>query len=415
MIKTLFTLWLFLSISFVFGNQLLINLPADSWYTVKNSKMRVVCDPNVNSYECESVQSAWSGGAYDPIEHQMIIWGGGHQDSHDNSVYTFDIETLKWKRLMSNTGSYADKDPLSNGDPAARHTYDGLAYVGHAKRLFAYGGSRAGSGSGTELTWTANLQTKSWSNMRPKGSNGPTTACCNFTSEYDPISKKVYMRDPNYLYAYDYDNNSWNVVLEESHNWDAHKGVVDTKRHLLFNIGSGKFLVYDIAGKKNAKNQWNTSGGGSVIGSKYAAAAYDSKADKIVAWVGGGPYVLDLDKKSWSRKASSGAPGSGLGNGTFGRWRYIPEYNVFILINGVDSDVYFYKHSAGNGSQYNYTTVIDPKKKVKITSNYSSIFLPDYSNMLMKNRDGLLYTIKGIKENISENTIILDQRIPHEQ
>ena len=35
--------------------------------------------------------------------------------------------------------------------------------------------------------------------------------------------------------------------------------------------------------------------------------------------------------------------------GTYGRWRYIPRVNAFILVNDVDENVYFYKHTGGCG------------------------------------------------------------------
>jgi hypothetical protein len=35
--------------------------------------------------------------------------------------------------------------------------------------------------------------------------------------------------------------------------------------------------------------------------------------------------------------------------GTYGRWRYIARLNVFVLVNSVDDDVRFYKHTAGCG------------------------------------------------------------------
>jgi len=339
------------------ANQTLINLPADSWYTATNTKMSAVCDPSDNAYQCQSVQTAWSGGTYDPVGKRMIVWGGGHVDSPDNAVYCFNIATLSWRREINSTGSSASQDPLPNGDPAARHTYDGVAFLTHANRMFEYGGSQAGNGYGTSVTWTLDMAAKTWSNMKPAGSHGPTTDCCNFSGEYDPISKLVFMHDPNNLYTYDYDNNRWTIALVQSEGWSAHKGVVDTKRRLYFTIGSGELLVYDIVGKKEVTSQWTAANNSSATGGGYAAAGYDTKADKIVVWKGGAPWVLDLDAKTWTQKSGTGAPGSGLSNGTFGRFRYIPEDNVFILVNGIDQDVRFYKHTAGAGAAVEYASI----------------------------------------------------------
>ncbi|HKP95222.1 MAG TPA: hypothetical protein VJ385_05640, partial [Fibrobacteria bacterium] len=36
--------------------------------------------------------------------------------------------------------------------------------------------------------------------------------------------------------------------------------------------------------------------------------------------------------------------------GTYGRWRYVAKYNVFVLVNATDSSVYLYRPSAGTGT-----------------------------------------------------------------
>ena len=46
---------------------------------------------------------------------------------------------------------------------------------------------------------------------------------------------------------------------------------------------------------------------------------------------------------------ASAEPTSETSGGTYGRWRYVDAYNVFILVNSVDENVYFYKHTPGCG------------------------------------------------------------------
>ncbi|MBP7291617.1 MAG: hypothetical protein KBB21_33620 [Nannocystaceae bacterium] len=97
-------------------------------------------------------------------------------------------------------------------------------------------------------------------------------------------------------------------------------------------------------------------GGTSEGGSEGSGTATTGNVDRplgcnpaerqMVAWLGGGPYVLDLATKAWTRKSGTDAPVDDLAYGSFGRWRYLCEYNVFILVNSMD-DVYFYKHTAG--------------------------------------------------------------------
>ena len=56
-----------LAVVFCFSNPTIINLPANSWYKVPNSKMRPVCATTASSYGCWCVMVAWNGGAYDPV------------------------------------------------------------------------------------------------------------------------------------------------------------------------------------------------------------------------------------------------------------------------------------------------------------------------------------------------------------
>lgn len=340
------------------ANPLLRDLPADTWYRAPATKLRGLCPsesqfPGVRGGSgCAMVMGAWSGGAYDEAGKRLWIWGGGHGDYSGNELYAFDVEKLAWSRVTDPSPVTAlSADPMPDGNPISRHTYDGLAFISHANRFFGYGGSMAGNGYGTEVTWTFDPAARKWRNMAPAGSgNRPTTNCCNFTGEYDPATRKVFLRDPNWLCAYDYDRNAWTRVKSWEHTWGPGKGVVDTKRRLLFTIGSKEFLVYDIASGQDVSADWKTSGGDSLINGYGAGAAYDSRADRLVGWMGGGVFTLNMETKVWSRMSAQGSPAKQIETGTYGRFRYVPDDNVFILANGVDEDVYFYKPASGGGS-----------------------------------------------------------------
>ncbi|PIE85143.1 hypothetical protein CSA08_03290, partial [Candidatus Gracilibacteria bacterium] len=73
-----------------------------TWYEVPNSKMKDVIHPygfkEVRGWSGpKAIIGARSGGAYDKLRKKLIIWGGGHQDYAGNEIYSFDINTLKWK------------------------------------------------------------------------------------------------------------------------------------------------------------------------------------------------------------------------------------------------------------------------------------------------------------------------------
>jgi len=355
--------------SLAVANQFLRDLPADSWYRAPNTKMRAVC-PSDSQYPeirgstgCATVMDGWGGGAYDSAGKRLWVWGGGHGNYYGNEIYAFDLEKLAWSRVTDPSPvTTLSADPLPDGNPISRHTYDGLAFITHANRFFGYGGSMAGDGYGTEVTWTFDPVAKQWHNMAPAGSgNSPTTACCNFNGEYDPATRKIFMRDPNWLCAYDYDKNEWTHVRAWDHTWGPGKGVIDGKRHLLFTIGSQEFLVYDIAADKDISAAWKTTGGDSLINGYGVGAAFDSRADHLMGWIGGGVFMLDMDSKVWTRMSAVGAPVNQIAQGTFGRFRYDSDDGVFILANGVDEDMYFYKPPSGAGAAVKAVTGSRPR------------------------------------------------------
>ena len=67
-------------------------------------------------------------------------------------LYAFDLREGRWSRLTDPTSvpdaSVLNQDPMPDGSPISRHTYDGVEYLTHLDALFGHGGSRARDGSG---------------------------------------------------------------------------------------------------------------------------------------------------------------------------------------------------------------------------------------------------------------------------
>ncbi|MFC1479748.1 hypothetical protein ACFL6F_04040 [Planctomycetota bacterium] len=122
--------------------------------------------------------------------------------------------------------------------------------------------------------------------------------------------------------------------------------VVDPKRHVLVGAGHKHVSVWNI-GKKNYKRQdLKTTGGDNVIKHNDPGVDYDPVCDKIVAWHGGSVYELDMDTKVWTEHKAEGFPKPSKW-GTFGRWKYVPIVNAYIVVNNINENVYFYKLTAG--------------------------------------------------------------------
>lgn len=325
-------------------------MPENSWLEIPNSRLDSVAADAAKYSDLQGYMGiagilAYSGGVYDNKRNRLVIWGGGHGDYLGNEMYAFDAESLFWERLTDPSIPNLDEQVNSDGTPNSRHTYNGLAYIEHADRFFASGGSLAGPGScGADKTWTFDFDTKQWTDMDP--GVRPKTDCEN-VSAYDPESKKVWWFDLSGLWSYNYDKNKWkqrNDVFLSSRT-----AVVDTKRGLLVVVGQGEVVSYNLRGGDYREHDWKTIGGEGLVNQSSPGLAYDPVSDRIVGWAGGSVYSLNLDAKTWTEHKASGGPNADSLNDVYGLWRYVPSLNAFIIMPGVKKNVYFYKLTAGKG------------------------------------------------------------------
>ena len=118
---------------------------------------------------------------------------------------------------------------------------------------------------------------------------------------------------------------------------------IDAKRRKFVMIGDG-VQVIDLA--TNTIKTMQTSNTPAFVTSKQSPGiAYDPVADKIVAWHGGsGVYTLDMDTGAWTQVATNQGPtAAGQQWGTFGRWGYVPQYRVFVLVNDIDQNAWVFR------------------------------------------------------------------------
>lgn len=93
---------------------------------------------------------------------------------------------------------------------------------------------------------------------------------------------------------------------------------------------------------------FQASGDTQIIDKEAPGFAYHPGTDSAIAWFGGETvYQLNLDTWHWQAKTAASdnqtIPAQGVSRGTFGRFRYVPDYDVFILVNDVRQNVLFYK------------------------------------------------------------------------
>lgn len=345
----------------------LLDMPADSWMTAADSQLIDVCSQAAEYGDgvylvqgCKAIVNAWCGGALDTQRQKMVVWGGGHNDYGGNELYAFDLKSFEWQQLTEPSPPPFNKDPLDDGNPVSRHTYDGVEFIAHRGTLLGWGGSRSTDGNGTALTWEFDFDASEWTNLAPE--RPQFSSPYNFGFAYDPVSEQVFLHSHAKFSSYDFDTNSW-TLLEDfgfapwagTYNTsDVRTGAVDPVRRLFVSFGGGSAQLFwhiDRAEVVSFEDgEWADVSIPDALRDESAPGLdFDYATGQLVAWAGGAPYALDEASKTWVPRSAEGAPAEATSTGTYGRWRYSTRYNVFVLVNDAQDDVYFYKHSAGCG------------------------------------------------------------------
>jgi hypothetical protein len=366
-------------------------LQPGEWYEVPNTKMSTVdpCPANNCSYSGTngqmSVTTGWNSGVYDTQRDRLVLWGGGHAGYGGNELYAFDIATLQWIRInepsqltagdFSTTQSPNDAY-YNDGTPSQRHTYDSLVYAANVDRFFA---TSVGAHFGD---YTLNFHeidsfdfdSKTWKTdwvSRTAVSNNDDGSPLGVISVYDPATGMIWSHttlarsrlgrfDPNAAGG----KGEWKLYGSSIYLDLYSKATIDTKRHRMVTLGTysdqyPQLLVWDLNNPQDAPTKPTTSGdatGKSLELAKGPGFEYDPVSDRYVAWYGGTDvYLLNPDTWVWTRvtpAATNTVPASKLqreGSGTYGRFRYIPSKNAFIVVNSTFENVFFYKLSPGDG------------------------------------------------------------------
>jgi hypothetical protein len=124
------------------------------------------------------------------------------------------------------------------------------------------------------------------------------------------------------------------------------------KRYYLFAKGETRLYYYDISNSAatSLSVQSISPSGCTFVGDWNMGVDYDSVQDKLVVWSGGNSVQLfDANTNNCTTVTYSSGPNA-LSNGTFTRFRYIPNFNLFVVCNSVDANCYTLRLSAGTGT-----------------------------------------------------------------
>jgi hypothetical protein len=316
----------------------------------------------------------WSGGVYDSTRHRLVVWGGGHQDYGGNEIYALSLETLTLSRLNDpcpnppdpTTGTCSESVCGGTQSPAI-HTYDSIEYVPGIDAMFVGpGGSLACSlGNVQNKTWVYRFATNTWEDKNPSRPSSLRTDPGSL-SAYESATGLVWFHDNWNLFSYSVASNAYTKRTENPTMIGYHmNGFLDSRRRRFVVAGANSSLGeapwiywYDLTATGTiVRHDVDMSGSGCTALGDYPGIDYDSATDRYVAWRGGDTvYEIDPLTFSCTPRTFAGGPGpldpnSGVGSpGAHGRWRYAPEYDVFVLNNGANANFYTLRLSGGSTS-----------------------------------------------------------------
>jgi len=335
------------------------------WFEIPNTSLissnpsLTVCpsDPAIHGADgCQSVISAWGGGAADTVGNRLLFTGGGHENYAGNEVYALDLKSSPIALVRVNNPVFPSPIPDCMEDwgppatPSPRETYGNLTYISDANKMWNFGGApftnfepcRSGGMwtldfSVTPPLWTQLNQTLT---ILPTRSidlgasssipwiNGGTETDINYADYLpvkagDPLSGMVYvyLANSDILASYDPVTNtlttlSTGEVVPQRHTGQTQiraNGVLDPVRHIFLIVGEGTLGWFDLntlnasppaappfidrsveMGSGDCGSYIDPLNSTSLQDLNSPGLAYDSVADRVIGWAGGNTiYVID--------------------------------------------------------------------------------------------------------------------------
>lgn len=334
------------------------------------------------------VVQQWGGAIADTKRSRLIVWGGGHNASYDNSVFALHLLSTDpcggtaapcWERLTDpsvwdySSGcattpiNYCDANP--DGTATSRHTYFGLVDLPNQDAMFSLGGGLAPQGGDSFKFWRFDLSAKTWGqrtlctggscSMSGITVTGQSVATAFSTSTggsgddcaYDSVSNTVWCHPiANSGDLVQYDPGS-DTLLGRNHSLPSGYGFslsVDTARRRLYFLGGAKMGYVDISGADATYSFVDITSvisGCSTISGNWPGLDYDPVLSRFVAIASAGYTALTIFDPGTNTCVSAPLSGATIASGndqgfTFGRFRYFPALGKYVLVNDTDHDAY---------------------------------------------------------------------------
>ena len=329
--------------------------PGVGWTAVPNTNLASACPsvPKIQGVEgCKAVIADWGSALDDTRRNRLLLWGGGHNGYFGNEWYALDLGTMKMARLTEPSSGDAIADlkecpeEYADGKPNARHTYNGLQYLPKQDLYFLFGAGVSPCGSFSNTVWTFDPSSMIWTRKRPKVHPSPALNGSVPMTAVDPNTGTIYEVEVNVglFWQYDAVADSWKELGEVSAcaklNMTAS---IDPSQRVYYCIGSGNFNRIGLGGSHSAKSLAG-AGCGDLISASAPGFDYDLVENRMVGWAGGNSvYLYDAKADSCGTQSFAGGPGKEQPAGTYGRFRYFPSLDAFVLVNDWKQNAYILK------------------------------------------------------------------------
>jgi hypothetical protein len=316
----------------------------------------------------------WSGAAFDSRRSQLIIAGAsGGQDNSGNEVYAFNLDSLKWFKIKNGASTYDELDSLSpyyyNGglspdsqQPRPGYTFDQIEYDSTSDKVFILGLPFPATHSyGWKNILGLHVSDTTWSS--------PTEISHDFSSgsisARDPSSGRIWMfvnggNDGDYLGHFNPSSGTWtdhgNMWTDNNIPTNQNAAIMPST-HRLISIGVGSAEYWDLSDpdeEEISQQELETTGCDSLLAKDAPGFEWFPIGRKMIGWAGG-THVYSMDSTYTCtdiapNDSNTITPDAPIDVGTYGRWRYVQKYNVFVVVNSSDSSVWLYRPSSDAGS-----------------------------------------------------------------
>ena len=329
------------------------------WFEIPNTKLRptLTSDEELNtigtmrgSVGPQSVIRAWCGAALNGLDWYFGPCGG-HFMYSGNEVYRFDFAILKWSRLYPPRPTTPEVNQPKNGvpdcGPSAMHTYDGMLWAGDRLWMFPTNGKPGDSWifdpsklpdvcGAWERGPTAPIGGEDYAKtaLLPDGRIALIGGGATHATTIDPSTRLVGATSPSR-------SNFLNYTVATN---------IENKVYFLRNAkGFAEVWSVDFSGPTPTTPTRIVNSTTPILWSA-VDSGFAAVGNKIVSTNGGRKIlVYDTTTNTWTEYANpvGPAPLKPKSNHVYSKWVYLAQFDVLVLYNDVDQNVWLYRLPIG--------------------------------------------------------------------